>query len=91
MIENLKEQGDDDIIVLVGGVVSEPDRIVLKEMGATEVFASGADVAEIVKVINEHVAKDSAQRSRRISHGMEYRVYHEQKGDLHARKDSHNL
>jgi methylmalonyl-CoA mutase cobalamin-binding subunit len=27
----------------------------LKEMGVTEVFASGTDISEVVSVINEHV------------------------------------
>lgn len=55
VLERLKEEGAKDVIVLVGGVVPEADVPVLKEMGVTEVFASGTDIGEVVSVINEHV------------------------------------
>lgn len=55
VLEKLKEEGAKDVIVLVGGVVPEADVPVLKEMGVTEVFASGTDIGEVVSVINEHV------------------------------------
>jgi methylmalonyl-CoA mutase C-terminal domain/subunit len=51
----LKEEGVEDVIVLLGGVIPEDDIPTLKEMGVTEVFASGTDIGEIVKAINEHV------------------------------------
>jgi methylmalonyl-CoA mutase C-terminal domain/subunit len=55
VLEKLKEEGAKDVVVLVGGVVPEADVPVLKEMGVTEVFASGTDIGGVVSVINEHV------------------------------------
>ncbi len=55
VIEKLREAGSKDVIVLVGGVIPETDIPALKEMGVTEVFASGTDISEVVKVINDHV------------------------------------
>ena len=58
VIEKVREAGGEDIVILVGGVVPEADVAVLKEMGVTEVFASGTDISEVVSVINEHVKTD---------------------------------
>ena len=55
VLNGLKDEGAKDVIVLVGGVVPEADIPVLKKMGVTEVFTSGADISEVVKVINEHI------------------------------------
>lgn len=55
VLEKLKEEGAKDVIVLIGGVIPEADVAVLKEMGVTEVFASGTDISEVVSIINEHV------------------------------------
>jgi methylmalonyl-CoA mutase C-terminal domain/subunit len=51
----LKEQGGEEIILLVGGVIPEEDRSKLKEIGVLEVFTSGADINQVAQVINEHV------------------------------------
>ena len=58
VIEKVREAGGEDIVVLVGGVVPEADVPILKEMGVTEVFASGTDISEVVRVIHEHVKMD---------------------------------
>ena len=55
VLDRLKEEGAKDVIVLIGGVIPEADVAVLKEMGVTEVFASGTDISEVVSIINEHV------------------------------------
>lgn len=55
VIEMLKEQGGEEIILLVGGVIPEEDRSKLKEIGVLEVFTSGADINHVAQVINEHV------------------------------------
>ena len=54
VMDKLKEEGGEGITVLVGGVIPESDIPVLKEMGVTEVFTSGADISEIAEVINRH-------------------------------------
>jgi methylmalonyl-CoA mutase C-terminal domain/subunit len=55
VLDRLKEEGAKDVTVLLGGVIPEADVAVLKEMGVTEVFASGTDISEVVSVINENV------------------------------------
>ena len=54
VMDKLKEEGGEGVTVLVGGVIPESDIPVLKEMGVTEVFTSGADISEIAEVINRH-------------------------------------
>ena len=55
VLGRLKEEGANDVVVLIGGVIPEADVAVLKKMGVTEVFASGTDISEVVSIINEHV------------------------------------
>ncbi|WP_299979936.1 cobalamin B12-binding domain-containing protein [Desulfobacula sp.] len=52
VIENLKAQGGEDIIVMVGGVVSDDDIPKLKEMGVSEVFTSGSSIQSIAEFIH---------------------------------------
>ena len=54
VIEKLKEEGVEDAVILVGGVIPESDIPVLKDMGVTEVFTSGTDIGEIVGTIQKH-------------------------------------
>ena len=53
--EKLKEKGREDIVLLVGGVIPEEDRSLLKGMGVAEVFTSGTGIDQIAQVINENV------------------------------------
>jgi len=55
VIEMLKEQGGEEILLLVGGVIPEEDRSKLKEIGVLEIFTSGTDINQVTQVINEHV------------------------------------
>lgn len=55
VIELLKEQGGEEKIVLIGGVIPQEDRPKLKEIGVVEVFSSGTDINHVVQVINENV------------------------------------
>ncbi|HZM56772.1 MAG TPA: cobalamin-dependent protein, partial [Acidimicrobiales bacterium] len=47
VIEGLREQGRDDVLVLVGGIIPEADIPVLKELGVAEVFTPGAPLPAI--------------------------------------------
>jgi methylmalonyl-CoA mutase, C-terminal domain len=49
LIGLLHEQGADDVLVLVGGVIPEDDVPDLKAKGVAEVFGPGADLDEIVR------------------------------------------
>jgi methylmalonyl-CoA mutase C-terminal domain/subunit len=48
VLEGLKENGVEDILVLVGGTVPKPDVEELKGQGVAEVFTPGAPVSQIV-------------------------------------------
>jgi methylmalonyl-CoA mutase C-terminal domain/subunit len=58
VIEMLKEQGGEEITLLVGGIIPEEDRTKLKEIGVLEVFTSGTDINRVAQVINEHVTSN---------------------------------
>lgn len=47
IMESLKEQGREDVLVLVGGIIPEADIPVLKEQGVAEVFTPGAPLPAI--------------------------------------------
>ena len=55
IVELLKEQGMDDCMVLVGGIVPQEDIPTLKEKGISAVFLPGTSTEDIVKFINENV------------------------------------
>ena len=55
----LGEQGMDDVIVVVGGIIPEGDRQPLKDLGISEVFGPGTTTASIVEFIQEKM-KDRA-------------------------------
>jgi methylmalonyl-CoA mutase, C-terminal domain len=55
VIEKLKQAGCEDVVVLVGGVIPESDKPVLKEMGVAEVFTSGTHINQVVDAIKRHV------------------------------------
>ncbi len=58
VIEMLKEQGGEEITLLVGGIIPEEDRTKLKEIGVLEVFTSGTDRNRVAQVINEQVTSN---------------------------------
>ena len=47
VIEGLREQGRDDVLVMVGGIIPEADIPVLEEMGVAAVFTPGAPLPAI--------------------------------------------
>jgi methylmalonyl-CoA mutase C-terminal domain/subunit len=48
ILEGLKENGVEDVLVLVGGTIPKPDVAQLKAQGVAEVFTPGAPVSDIV-------------------------------------------
>ena len=56
VIDMLREQGAEEIVVLVGGVIPEEDKPRLKEMGVLEIFTSGTDINQVARVIKASVA-----------------------------------
>jgi methylmalonyl-CoA mutase C-terminal domain/subunit len=57
IVELLRENGMDDTLVLVGGIVPQEDIPVLKAKGVAEIFLPGTSTEDIVKFINANVRK----------------------------------
>lgn len=55
VMELLKQQKAEDILVLVGGIIPEVDISGLRQRGVAEVFHPGTPLNEIVAFIREHV------------------------------------
>ncbi|MDX6634515.1 MAG: methylmalonyl-CoA mutase, C-terminal domain [Solirubrobacterales bacterium] len=53
VVELLKAQGVDDVLVTVGGTIPADDIPELKELGVAEVFTPGAGTDDIVEFIQE--------------------------------------
>lgn len=55
ILELLHENGMDDTLVLVGGIVPNEDIPALKKLGVSEVFLPGTSTEDIVTFINANV------------------------------------
>jgi methylmalonyl-CoA mutase C-terminal domain/subunit len=55
IISLLREEGMDDCLVLVGGIVPQDDIERLKEQGVAEVFLPGTSTEDIIKFLRENV------------------------------------
>ena len=56
----LREQGLDDVLVLVGGIIPDQDRPRLAELGIHGLFLPGSPTQAIVAFIDEHVRREAA-------------------------------
>jgi len=56
IIELLRDQGADDVLVVVGGTIPTDDAAALKEQGVAEVFGPGAPTAAIVEFLQGALA-----------------------------------
>ena len=55
VMEILKENNVEDIIVIGGGVIPEEDIPELKKVGVAEIFTPGTDTRDIIKFIEQKV------------------------------------
>jgi len=55
VVELLKEQGAEDILVFGGGIIPYEDIPALKERGIMEIFQPGTETKEIIQTIMEKV------------------------------------
>jgi methylmalonyl-CoA mutase, C-terminal domain len=55
ILEGLKENGAEDVVIVVGGTIPREDSEELKRQGVAEVFTPGAPMAEIVEFLREKV------------------------------------
>ena len=56
ILDGLKANGAEDILVVVGGTIPREDAKELKELGVAEIFTPGAPTSEIVDFLKERVA-----------------------------------
>ncbi len=54
LLDRLEEEGMEDVLVVVGGIVPDEDAEELKEMGVAEVFRPGSPLSDIVEFIESH-------------------------------------
>jgi methylmalonyl-CoA mutase C-terminal domain/subunit len=57
IMELLKEQGQEDVHVLVGGIIPDEDVEQLKQLGVAAIFGPGTPTTEIVSVVNGLASK----------------------------------
>ncbi|HEX6700158.1 MAG TPA: cobalamin B12-binding domain-containing protein [Gaiellaceae bacterium] len=55
VVDGLRENGLDDVLVVVGGTIPGEDARELKDHGVAEVFTPGAPTSEIVEFLRERV------------------------------------
>jgi methylmalonyl-CoA mutase, C-terminal domain len=55
ILDGLKENGAEDVVVVVGGTIPREDSEELKRLGVAEVFTPGAPMGEIVDFLREKV------------------------------------
>jgi methylmalonyl-CoA mutase C-terminal domain/subunit len=59
VVETLRDQGADDVVVTVGGTIPADDVPELKKLGIAEVFTPGASTDEIVDFVRSAVIERS--------------------------------
>jgi len=57
IMELMKQQGLDDVMVLIGGIMPDQDISALKAQGVAEVFQPGASTEDIVSYVRQNVRK----------------------------------
>jgi methylmalonyl-CoA mutase C-terminal domain/subunit len=55
ILDGLRENGAEDVLVVVGGTIPREDAEDLKQQGVAEIFTPGAPTAEIVEFLRERV------------------------------------
>jgi methylmalonyl-CoA mutase C-terminal domain/subunit len=59
IVNLLRENGMEDTLVLVGGIVPQEDISTLKANGVSEIFLPGTNTEDIVKFIRENVRSEN--------------------------------
>ncbi len=55
IMELMKKEGLNDVLVVVGGIIPDQDIAKLKDLGVAEIFQPGAATEEIVTYVRQHV------------------------------------
>ena len=59
IMKMLKERGADNILCVVGGIIPQADRPMLKKAGVSEIFGPGSNLQEMTDYIKEAIQKSS--------------------------------
>ena len=57
IMELMKEQGLDDVLVVVGGIIPDQDIAKLKDLGISEIFQPGASTEDIIAYVRNNVRR----------------------------------
>ncbi|PYR99948.1 MAG: methylmalonyl-CoA mutase [Acidobacteria bacterium] len=57
IMELMKKEGLDDVLVVIGGIIPDQDIPKLKALGVGEIFQPGASLEEIVTYVRKNVRK----------------------------------
>jgi methylmalonyl-CoA mutase C-terminal domain/subunit len=60
IVEGLRDQGAEDVLVVVGGTIPREDADELRGLGVSEVFTPGTPTARIVEFIRERAGQPTA-------------------------------
>jgi methylmalonyl-CoA mutase, C-terminal domain len=60
IVEGLRANGADDVLVVVGGTIPQDDAEELKAQGVAEVFGPGASTSEIVEFLRRAAGPDGS-------------------------------
>jgi methylmalonyl-CoA mutase C-terminal domain/subunit len=53
VVDLLKEQGQQDVTILLGGIIPDDDLPALEALGVTAVFGPGTNTQDIIRIVNE--------------------------------------
>jgi methylmalonyl-CoA mutase C-terminal domain/subunit len=62
ILDQLRERGVEDVVVVVGGIIPDADIAELKRLGVAEVFTPGAPLGSIAQWLREALDKREAAR-----------------------------
>src|SRR5262249_28446792 len=57
IMELMKKEGLDEVLVVVGGIIPDQDVPKLKALGISQVFQPGASTEDIIQYVREHARK----------------------------------
>ncbi len=60
VVELLRKQGLDDVLVVVGGIIPDEDLPFMRELGIQGVFGPGTSTQDIIRFIREHAPRVAA-------------------------------
>jgi methylmalonyl-CoA mutase C-terminal domain/subunit len=63
IMDLLRQQGMDDVLVVVGGIIPEQDRKALADLGIGAVFGPGTPTTQIVEFIQGRVPQGGRQKN----------------------------